>query len=207
MKSLGVFGLVSLGLVLLLGIYSCTILTEYDAVQKKIQQDFVDAAAKLQSMPKKQAPKTFSAAQFESWLQVREIVANVMTEGLKDTKAITNLLVRRVRNDALKSLAAELEQRKMVFTEYCDLQRRWHSFVARPEYGKLKEAWDKEVRVARPPEPFALPEPAKQVTPLEQELIKNNEARLLATLQADRLTKLLDLIEEGGELTEEPVEE
>ncbi|MHC4938321.1 MAG: hypothetical protein ACYTHK_05075 [Planctomycetota bacterium] len=207
MKSLGIFGTVSLLLIVVLGVYSCTILQEFDAVQKKIQQDFVEAADKLQSLPERKAPAAFSAELFESWLQVRERIAKLMIEGLSDTKAITNLLVRRVRNDALKALADELEQREMGFGEYCALQRRWRSIVALPENQKLQEAWNETVRVARPPEPFTLPEPAKDTTKLEKELVKKNEQRLIDSMEADRLTKLLELIEEGKKLTAEPVEE
>ena len=207
MKGLGIFGIVSLLLIAVLGVYSCTILQEYEGVQKKIQQDFVDAAARLQSLPESELPATTPAPLFESWLEIREIVTKVMNEGLADTKAITNLLVRRVRNDALKTLATELEERKIGFQQYCSLQRRFHSWVARPEQEKLRAAWMEKVRVARPPEPFALPDPAKTISKEELALLAKNEARLIESMQADKLTKLLELIETGDKLTAEPVEE
>ena len=54
---------------------------------------------------------------------------------------------------------------------------------------------------------FPLPDPAKSISKEELALLAKNEARLIESMQADKLTQLLELIEKGDKLTAEPVEE
>ena len=195
MKSLGIFGIVSLLLVVILGVYSCTILQQYEEVETRIRNDYVEAAQALQELSSPDAPPVFTASNFERWLEIRESLASVMAEGLADKKAITNLLVRRVRNDALQALAIALRGHEMGFHEYCSLQRRWRALVARPEQRELREAWNEKVRVASSPDPLALPEPAADISKFEQESLNTNTKRLIDTMSADTLTVLLEKIE------------
>lgn len=202
MRSLGIFGIVSLLLIVVLGVYSCTILQQFEEVEARIRRDYVAAAEALRALPSPETPAAFTAAKFEAWLETREALTQVMAEGLKDRKAITSLLVRRVRNDALESLATSLRERKMGFSEYCALQRRWRALVARGEQKTLRAAWDEKVRVASSPDPLALPEPAANITEFERKALKTHEARLIASLPADTLTVLLEKIEADEPLTE-----
>jgi len=191
-RSLGIFGLVSLILVVVLGVYSCTILKQIEEVEKNLQDDYVAAAVSLRMLEsREEKPK------LDEWLRVRWRVTAVLEEGLKDKESITNLRVRRVRNDALEELAAALREEKIGFARYNELQRRWRALLARPEQAELKATWDKRVRVAESPDPLALPEPAKTVTDAEKKLLAEEKERLAATMEADKLTVLLEKIEAG----------
>ena len=197
MKSLGVFGIISALLIGILGVYSCTVLRQFNEVKRKLQEDYVAAVEALQAIPAKKPPREFDKALFEKWLDARRAIAAVMEEGFKDKDSITNLKVKRVRNDSLKALADSLEGSGLSFVAYCELQRRWRSIIARPEYERFRKAWNEKVRVASEPEPLPLREPAAKLTAAEPELLATHEQALLDTLEADRLTVLLEKIEAG----------
>ena len=191
-----------MGLILSLVFYSCTILKEYEVVELKIQQDYIDVAAALrgEGAVVEIKPVPFTKETFEKWLNVRDAVAESLDVGFADRKATAPLLQRRVRNDALKSLQETLTAQQLSFAAYNNASMRWRSLIARPEFPTLHEAWGKEVRVASSPVPLPLEEPAADITELERSLLKESEARLIKTLSADKLTVLAELIAS----TEEP---
>ena len=199
MKTLGIFGLVSLGLILSLVFYSCTILQEYEAVEYKINQDYIDVDEALRASPPRTegSPAPFTEQSFGKWLAAREAVTKTMKEGLDDPDAITTLLVRRVRNDALKTLHESIVEQGLDLWLYNRMAFRWRSLIARAEFDALRKAWAKDVRVASRPDPLPLEEPAQDITDVERSLLKKYEARLIASLSADQLTVLLELIAAG----------
>ncbi len=203
MKGLGVFGLISLLLVSVLGLYSCTFMREFEAVEREIQDDYVATATTLRGIASKteiasDTPYHFAARAFDAWLTVREQVAAMLQEPMPIDQPATNIQLRRLRNRILKQLAESLPIQKLGFAEYCAISKRWQAILARPQFTKMQEEWNRRVRVSSDPNPLPLPPPAKDATKDELALVTLNSVRLVASLEADKLTKLLERIL-GGE--------
>ena len=199
MKGLGVFGLISLLLVTVLGLYSCTIMQEFEAVEREIQDDYLAAGDALRAIKGKteiasDAPFQFKAREFDAWLAVREPVAGMLQAPIPKNQPATNIQLRRLRNRILNTIAASLPTHNLSFAEYCAISKRWQAILARPEFAKLQEEWNQRVRVSSDPNPLPLPAPATDATKEELSLVTTNSVRLAASLEADKLTKLLETI-------------
>jgi hypothetical protein len=196
MKGLGVFGLISLLLIAVLGLYSCTIMKEFKAVEREIQEDYQSVEIRLRAIEGKKKVAIGSAFRlnansFDSWLAVRQPMAAALQEPFDQKHPATNIQLRRLRNRVLNQLADALPAQDLGFAEYCAISTRWQALLARPEFSNLQEAWNKRVRVESDPNPLPLPPPAMDATKLELQLITTNAVHLAASLEADKMTRLL----------------
>lgn len=203
MKGLGVFGLICLLLVGVLGMYSCTILKEFQAVEGEIQDDYLAVESRLRTIegPKKFEPGTavhLNARSFDAWLAVRQPMAAALQESFPQDQPATDIQLRRLRNRVLQQLADALPKHQLGFAEFCAISTRWQAILARSEFSELQEEWNRRVRVSNDPMPLPLPPPATDATKEEIQLIKSNSVHLAASLEADKMTRLLNLILGGS---------
>jgi len=205
-KHIGIFALVTLALLTALMIYSLTILGEYEEFDKSLSDDYVAAAKRLQELDAQfplPATRTMDAKRFVVWLESRTSLAELLEARFADKEKLSQLQVRKTRNLALEHLLDSLDARSMGISEYCAISARWRAILARKEFAELQVQWRKVVRTKSNPEGMELPPPATDAKPEELALVKKNASRLQATMEADKLSILLDLIA-GGEIPEPP---
>jgi len=201
-KKIGIFALVTLVMLLALVLYAVTVLGQYEDLEKKLSDDYVTAAKSLQELDQlfpNPAAGSLDEKRFVPWMEAREILAGLLKERFEKPKSVTRLQVRETRNMALAKLAETLDHRSMGISEYCAISARWRAILARDEFKDLQNDWRQIVRTQSTPEGMSLPEAAADAKPDEIALIKKHAAQLLATMDADKLSILLDLIA-GGEI-------
>jgi len=209
-RKLGVFGLVSALMLAALVTYSCTFLKEFEAANKKIQDDYVAAVAALRAtnLPKSAVVPKLEAKRFTAWLAIRKPLAAIWSEGLGDHKIVPVLLQRRLRNDSMSRLAEELNERSMSLDQYCAYAARWRAMLDLPEFRDLRTEWTKTVRTKNEPNGLPLPGPPTDATKAELALMRANKAALRETMPADLLTVILELVQtldtQGPEPTQVP---
>ena len=200
MKKLGVFAGVTLALLVALMVYALVILGQYSDLEETLAEDYVAASTKLQELDKRfpdPNAKTIDAKRFAVWLEARGGMAELLTEAFKDPEKVSGFQVRKTRNKALARLADLLDQRSMGIGEYDAISTRWHTILARPEFTAAQDKWRAIVRTQSTPEGMPLPEPAKDATPEELALIRKHLARLIETMDADKLSILIGMIARG----------
>ncbi|MEM8883433.1 MAG: hypothetical protein AAGD14_05160 [Planctomycetota bacterium] len=198
MKGLAIFGLVSLLIVSSLSVYSCAILEDYDRAEKDQQDKFLAAKAALEATgaPKESAEgKPLRPDRFALWMQARDPVATIWQDGIRDQKVITILMVRRLRNETMQTLADQLAATGLSFVEYNQISRRFRALLAMKQHADLRNAWKDTVRTQNEPEGIELPKPAANATEAEHALLKTHDKALRAQFHADLLTRQLEIIE------------
>lgn len=200
MKKIGVFAGVTLAMLVALLVYAVTILGQYDDLEKSLAEDYAEAATKLQELDSKfpnPAAKTLDPRRYPAWMESRTGMADLLAERFKDPKKVSGFQVRKTRNVALAMLAELLDQRSMGVGEYCAIAARWRAILALPEFKAAQAKWRAIVRTQSMLEGMPLPAPAADATPEELALIRKSLPQLIATMDADKLTILLDRIAAG----------
>jgi len=202
MKNLLILGVVAVVLVGGLSLYALRLFKEVEQQRAEVEAEHQASVAALRALddrfPFEAKGPALDPARFTTWLDVRIRTARTLDERLQEaTGQESSLHGRRTVVAVLDSLASELEEKRMGLKEYLFISRRWQALLARGEHRELTAAWDREVRTFKDGKVLPLPDPAKDATEKERELLTRYTRPLQESLHADLLVAKLESIEAG----------
>jgi hypothetical protein len=194
MKKLLIVSVIGVVLVAGMAIFAAKVLSDYARKDEALRKVFRERAAVLRETDARfpfQPRKTLDPTRFPTWLEVRRIVAQGFAARIHEHSR-NKFQARRIHNELLEILRAQLDEKRMSLLEYRTTAARWRALLGRREFPSLQAAWRRTVTTTEHKNGLPLPDPATDATAKELELIRRYARLLEESMYADLLDPLLD---------------
>jgi hypothetical protein len=168
-----------------------------DEALRKVLEQRAAALRETDRLFPYQPRPTLDPARFPAWLEVRQAVARKFEARFHEYSR-NRFHALRTRNELLKILRVQLEEKRMSLLEYRTTAARWRALLGRREFPGLQAAWRATVTTTEHSNGLPLPDPATDATKKELELVRRYARLLEESMYADLLDPRLDALSYGA---------